>query len=225
MKRSAGHHVRTAFLAGILVLTPFAITVWVVVYLVTFLESAVNLLPDGLQPEKVLGFPIPGLGIAMALGTILVVGFAARSYVGGRLVQLSERLLDRVPVVSGLYSGVKQLMEALFGGERGQFRKVVLVEWPRRGMRAIAFHTGDAFIQPSTGARMVNIFLPSTPNPTTGFYLVVDEAEVEELDLSVEGAFKLIMSAGMVAPSTPMVLTKSGVEWETAPTPTPTEPR
>ncbi len=196
-----------------LVIVPFAVTAWVLVYLVSFLEKAVRLLPDAVQPENLFGFPIPGLGILLAVTTVLLVGLATNNYFGRRLVDLSERILSRLPLVSSLYTGIKQLMEALFASERGSFRQVVLIEWPRKGSRVIAFHTGEAFIRGDDGQKYANVFMPSTPNPTTGFYLVLPAEEVIALDLTVEEAFKLIMSAGMVAPETPMIIDDSGVHW------------
>lgn len=196
--------IRRALFAGLLVLGPITVTVWLLVFLVSVLEGVVRLLPEGIQPENLLGFKIPGLGLVLAFLTVLGVGMATRSYVGGRVVEWYERLLVRVPVVSGVYTGVKQLMEALFAADRGNFRKVVLIEWPRRGVRAVAFHTGESFVQPDSGEVWVNVFLPTTPNPTSGYYLMVPEHDVVILDLSVEDAFKLIMSAGIVAPREPM---------------------
>ncbi len=216
---TVGQRIRQALFAGLLVLGPIAVTAWLLVFLVGFLEGIVRLLPDAIQPENLLGFPIPGLGLVLAVITVLFVGLVTRSYVGGRIVVTYERLLARVPVLSGVYSGVKQLMEALFAGERGNFRKVVMIEWPRRGVRAIAFHTGESFVQPDSGEVWVNIFLPTTPNPTSGYYLVIPEHDVVLLDLSVEDAFKLIMSAGIVAPRGGMRLKDDGA-WPVGALPT-----
>ena len=201
---SIGQRLRGALFAGFLVLGPIAVTVWLLVFLVNFLEGIVRLLPDSVQPEALLGFPIPGLGVLLAFVTVLVVGIVTRSYIGARIVSTYERLLIQIPVISGVYTGVKQLMEALFAGERGNFRKVVLIEWPRPGVRAIAFHTGASFVQPDNGETWVNVFLPTTPNPTSGFYLILPEDQIVILDLTVEDAFKLIMSAGIVAPKDAM---------------------
>lgn len=206
-----GQRFRQAFFAGLLVLVPLVVTVWTLVFLVGALEGVVRLFPDEVQPEALLGFPIPGLGVLLTLSTLFLVGLVTRSYVGSRIIGFYESLVVRVPVVSSLYTGVKQLMEALFSAERGNFRKVVLVEWPRRGVRAIAFHTGEAFVQPETDEVWINVFLPTTPNPTSGFYLVLPERDVVVLDVSVEDAFKLIMSAGIVAPPGRMQATADGV--------------
>jgi uncharacterized membrane protein len=193
--------VRGAFLAGILIVVPLGATIWVLTFVMGLLESTVRLLPDSVQPEALVGQPIPGLGILLTVTTVLFAGALARSLVGRRVIAFYESMLAQVPVVSSVYQGVKQLTEALFSGQEGQFRQVVLVEWPRRGVYAIAFHTGEAFLtvdEESDG--MVNVFLPTTPNPTSGFYLMLPRDEIRPLDLTVEQAFKLIMSAGIVAP-------------------------
>ncbi|MBW2254237.1 MAG: DUF502 domain-containing protein [Deltaproteobacteria bacterium] len=218
MKRKGYQNLRSAFLAGVLLGVPAAITIWVFITLVLFLEGAVKLLPKAIQPENLLGFPIPGLGILLALSTILLLGLATRSYVGSRAILLYERLLARVPVLSSIYQGIKQLMEAVFASGKGHFQQVVLVEYPRRGVYALAFLTGDAFLQGADGTRMVNVFLPTTPNPTSGFYLVLPKEDMVELDISVEQAFKLIMSAGIVAPPR-RLLTDAGEVVDVEPTP------
>jgi uncharacterized membrane protein len=131
------------------------------------------------------------------------LGVIARHLFGGEVLKLWERLLARVPVARNIYSGVKQLFEAIFRGDRGsQFNRVVLIEYPRKGIYALAFTTGPAqgVVQALTEKRMINCFLPTTPNPTSGFYLLVPEDEVTEADITVEDAFKLVMSAGIVTP-------------------------
>lgn len=198
--RSYLQQIRTWFLAGILVGVPAAVTIWVLVSLVGFLEGAVKLLPDALEPENLLGFRIPGLGILLALSTVLLIGLATRSYIGSRTIALYENLIARLPVVSWIYQGIKQLLEAVFLSDKGHFQKVVMVEYPRKDAWALAFRTGTAFMQGADGTKMINVFLPTTPNPTSGFYLVLPESDVVDVDITVEQAFKLIMSAGIVAP-------------------------
>lgn len=202
MNRTWYQRIRGTFLAGILVGAPLGVTIWVMVALVQFLESAVRLLPDAWQPQQLLGRPIPGLGVLLALTTILLLGMATRSYVGTRAISLYEALLARVPVISSIYQGIKQLMEAVFLSDAGHFQQVVMVEYPRRGIWAIAFRTGESFVQSASGEMLANIFLPTTPNPTSGFYLLVRESDIVEIEISVEEAFKLIMSAGIVSPHT-----------------------
>ena len=190
--------IRTTFLAGLLVAVPLGVCAWVLVLLVTFLEKAIILVPKFLQPEVLLGFKIPGLGVLLAVTTLFLLGVGAQSYLGRQLVMLYEIVLLRVPILSSVYKGVKQLMENLFANDKG-FEKVVLVEWPREGLWSVAFHTGEALVT-QEGTRMINVFLPTTPNPTTGFFFMLPEDRVMATEMSVEEAFQLLMSAGIVKP-------------------------
>jgi len=192
--------VRRALFAGLLVVVPLGVTAWVLYTLVDFFDRVVGWLPVALQPETWLGRSIPGLGILLALAALLLVGASAENIVGRRLVLLYEALISRVPGVSAVYVTVKQLVEQLTGADRG-FEEVVLVQWPRHGTWAVGFLTGSAFVQAEGVGRMVNVFLPTTPNPTTGFYFMVAEDEVVPTGMTVEEAFKLLMSAGIVEPS------------------------
>lgn len=195
---------RRYFVAGVLAFAPLGITVWAIAWIVRQLDAL--LLP------RLLGLVFPGaeeppqiplLGAIFTLLVILLFGVVARHFFGWELVRLWERLLVRVPVARNIYAAVKQLLEAIFvRGSGANFRRVVLVEYPRKGLWAIAFTTGPArgVVQAATGAEVVNCFVPTTPNPTSGFYLLVPEEELTTVDLTVEEAFKLVMSAGLVAP-------------------------
>jgi uncharacterized membrane protein len=195
------------FVAGILAFAPLGITIWAIAWIIQRLDNL--LLP------RVLGLVYPGLeeplriplvGAIFTLLVILLMGVIARHFFGAEFVRAWERLLARVPVARNIYGGVKQLFEAIFTRNREhQFNRVVLIEYPRKGIYAIAFTTGPARgqIQEVTARRMINCFLPTTPNPTSGFYLLVPDDEVIDVSISVEEAFKLIMSAGMVSPETP----------------------
>jgi len=191
---------RSAFVTGVLVIIPILVTWWGLVTL----YGAVN----SLQPEHYLGRKIPGLGVAITFMTIMVVGFLAQNRVGKGVLNAYEWAMARVPVVSSIQQGVKQLVESLFATDRGTFQQVVLIEYPRRGIWCVAFHTGQSFVAQPGQPPLVNVFLPTTPNPTSGFYLMIPEADVHLLDLSVEEAFKLIMSAGIVAPDEKRLLTQ-----------------
>jgi uncharacterized membrane protein len=195
---------RSDLLAGVLVLVPLGITIWVFLALVNLADGLIRMLPDAARPETYLGFPIPGLGILVTVFMVFLVGFAMRYYAGRRIVETTERLLGRVPLLSGIYQGLKQLVQTLFT-QRGQhFRQVVLVEYPRRGLFCLAFVTNtDTFIEvegTDESDPLMSIFLPTTPNPTSGFYLLVPQSDLRRLDLTVEESFKLIMSAGIVTP-------------------------
>ena len=198
---------RRYFVTGLLAVAPIAITIWVLALIVRWLDNL--LLPAFialLSPrlEKPPDVP-PLVGALFTVLTILLAGVIVRHLFGQQVVRIAERLLSRVPVASSIYNGVKQLFEAVFSASTAQsgFSRVVLVEYPRRGMWGIGFVTGtlrgglgEAF----AGERMLSCFIPTTPNPTSGFYLIVAESEVREVDLSVEDAFKVIMSAGLVIP-------------------------
>jgi uncharacterized membrane protein len=192
------------FVAGVLAFAPIGITIWAIGWIIQRLDSL--LLPRVIE----LVFPNledpPSLPFVGALFTILVIllfGVIARHFFGWELVRLWERLLGRVPVARSIYGAVKQLVEAIFSSNSPQrFNRVVLIEYPRKGLYALAFTTGPArgIVQDVTPEEMVNCFVPTTPNPTSGFYLLVPESELTPLDLSVEDAFKLVMSAGLVTP-------------------------
>ncbi len=190
------------FVAGLLVITPIAVTVWVVAWVVERLDNAI--LPPLL---RLVGFNeaprIPFLGAIFTVLVILLLGVVARHFFGLEVLRIGERLLSRVPVARSIYGGVKQLLETIFlTSEARQFRRVVLIEYPRKGIYALAFTTGAAqgIVQDETPELVISCFVPTTPNPTSGFFLLVPEHELRTLDISVEDAFKLIMSAGLVTP-------------------------
>lgn len=189
-------------LAGVLVLAPLGVTVWVFFALVSRADRVIELLPDGIQPQNLLGFHIPGLGVLLTLLFVLTVGLLMRYYATQQVVELYESLLARVPLLSGLYQGIKQLVDTVFMGKGTHFREVVLVEYPRRGLYCLAFltNTEDWARLEDTDESLISIFLPTTPNPTSGFYLLVPRSDVRRIDLSPEEAFKVIMSAGIVTP-------------------------
>ncbi|MFK7931705.1 MAG: DUF502 domain-containing protein [Myxococcota bacterium] len=220
MLKSLLQRIRTVFLAGLLVTLPLAVTVWVIVTMVAFVDGVTSFIPRVL-PQSVFewiqsfyqGFPVndaglpQGLGILVALVTLFVVGVLARSYVGGRLIGLYEWMLGRVPVASSIYNAVKELLELVFSQDGNAFEKVVLVEWPRPGLYSIGFLNGTAWVQVEGAPRLVNVFLPTTPNPTTGFFAMVPEDQVIVTEMTVEQGFKILMSAGLVAPDAPFQVT------------------
>jgi len=193
-----------ALLAGTLVLAPLGITLWIFVRLVGLADSLLDLLPEAIHPEHLVGFDLPGLGLVMTLLIVTWVGYATRVYAGRRVVELYEAVLQRVPLASGMYNGLKQLIETVLSKQGRQFRQVVMVEYPRRGVYCLAFLTNEsAFLELGDDPHatdLVSIFLPTTPNPTSGFYLLVPRDDLRTVDLTVEEAFKLIMSAGIVTP-------------------------
>ncbi len=190
------------FVAGLLVITPISVTAWVVAWVVERLDNAI--LPHLLRVIGLDAAPrIPFVGAVFTILVILLLGVIARHFFGLELLRIGERLVARVPVARSIYGGVKQLLETIFLTSGSQkFRRVVLIEYPRKGIYSLAFTTGPAqgIVQDETPELVISCFVPTTPNPTSGFFLLVPEREMRTLDLSVEDAFKLIMSAGLVTP-------------------------
>ena len=193
---------RKYLIAGLLVWMPLGVTFLVVRAIVGFLDKSLLLLPDAFQPDRLLGFHIPGLGVLLAIALVLVTGMIMANLLGRRLVAFWESLLARIPLVRTLYSAVKQIMEAVLATDAKSFRKVLLVEYPRKGVWSLAFMTSDDLgeVQDKTIANVISVFIPTTPNPTSGFLLFYNEKDVTELDMSIEEAAKLVISAGLVYP-------------------------
>jgi len=194
---------RGYFITGLLVVVPLYITAYIVTLIVQFVDNAVNILPSALRPDTYLGH-IPGAGLLFTLAGIFIVGALTSNFAGKRLLALGEKIVARIPVMRMLYNGTKQFMETFFAKDKdGQgFRKVVLIEFPRKGVYSVGFITSKTRgeLKKLIGDGMVNIFLPTTPNPTSGFFMVVPEKEIIHLDMSVEDAFKVIMTGGIVVP-------------------------
>ncbi len=198
---------RNYFVAGLLVTVPAVVTIWVFNRFVLSLDGVLHWIPtDWVIQErsiKQILTAIPGLGAIATLLCVVVVGFLATNFVGRRLVRYTEQLITRVPIISTIYQGVKQLLEAIFTSDSSRFTDVVYLQYPRKGIWSIGFVTGPTYDSAvdKIGVRCLNVFVPTTPNPTSGFYLLVPEKDVIYSGLSVEQAFKLIMSAGIVAPN------------------------
>lgn len=188
--------------AGLLVVVPVMVTGYVLYALVRWVDKILVVIPAAYRPSTYLPWNIPGLGIVIVFMILFLAGFAVRNLLGRKLLALGEFLLSWVPFVYPLYRGVKQLLETLFGAAGREFKRVVLVEYPRRGIWALAYVTGTAAgeIQTKTERKVLNVFLPTTPNPTSGFYLLVPEEDVIALDMTVEDSFKLLISGGIINP-------------------------
>ncbi|MEE9543107.1 MAG: DUF502 domain-containing protein [Thermodesulfobacteriota bacterium] len=202
------------FFAGLLVVVPAYITVYILRLIVGFLASFTEAFPQWLRPETYLPFSFPGLEIVITLVGIFILGVIATNFLGHSLIRFSEKLIDKIPFLRIVYRGSKQFMETFFSDQRDGFSSVVMVEYPRKGIHCIAFVTSrtKGEVQAITGQETLNLFLPTTPNPTSGFYLVVPEADTIALDMSVEDAFKVIMTGGMVVPSQDATVTQEEVE-------------
>lgn len=193
---------RKYIIAGLLVWLPLGVTVVVINFLVNSFDQVLLLLPPQYRPDSLIGFHVPGLGLLFSMTIIIVTGIIAANYFGERLVDLWERGLGRIPLVRSIYSAVKQVTEAFVGSEQS-FQKAYIVQYPRVGTWTIAFQTskkmGEA--QCKTGMDgVVNVFVPTTPNPTSGFFLMVAEHELIALDMTVEQALKMVISGGVVVP-------------------------
>ena len=190
------------FLTGLLVILPISVTCYVIWVLIKAMDSILRFVPAKFLPETYIRLPIPGLGLILVVLVVLVVGLLTRNFVGRKMIHLGEKIVDRIPLARVLYVGVKQLMEALILQKSKAFQKAALIEYPRRGIYVIAFITGESKgeIQQSTEKKMINVFVPTTPNPTSGFYILIPEDEITILNMSVEEAFKLIVSGGIVSP-------------------------
>lgn len=189
-------------IAGILFLMPLVATFWFLHLLTVWVDKTLLLLPSHLRPENFLPFPIPGLGFILVFVVLLLCGMLVRNLLGRKIVALGEYVMSYIPFVSKVYKAVKKLVESIFFGAGKDFKRVVLIEYPRRGIYALAFVTGEATgeVQAKTSKRCLNVFLPTTPNPTSGFYLLVPEEDVTPLDMTVEESFKLLMSGGILSP-------------------------
>ncbi|MDB5905114.1 MAG: hypothetical protein JWM26_3992 [Betaproteobacteria bacterium] len=194
--------VRRYLITGLLVWVPLVITVWVLTFLVGTMDQTLLLLPAALRPEHWLGVYVPGMGVVLTLLVVFLTGLFTANIIGQRLVRFGERALARIPVVNSIYNGVKQVSDTLFSPGGQAFRKALLVQWPSPGMWTIAFMTG------TPGGDVVNhlqgdyisIYVPTTPNPTGGYFVMVPRSAVIELEMTVDEALKYIISMGVVAP-------------------------
>ena len=193
---------RKYFITGLLILVPLAITLWVLNLIISTMDQSLLLLPAQWRPEALFGFYIPGLGTILTLLIVLLTGLATRNFVGTQVVYLWESLLIRIPVVKSIYSSVKQVSDTLFSSSGNAFRKAMLVQYPREGSWTIAFLTGvpGGDVKNHLQGDYISVYVPTTPNPTSGFFLMMLRADAIELDMSVDAALKYIVSMGVVAP-------------------------
>ena len=212
MRSSFMSPIRKYLIAGLLVWVPLGVTVLVIKLLVDIMDRSLLLLPPTWRPDALFGFHLPGVGVVLSVLVVIATGIIAANLLGRRLVALWESLLARIPLVRTVYLGAKQVVETVFSTSNQSFRKVLLIEYPRRGLWCLALQTGTGLgeVEGRTGKDVVAVFVPTTPNPTSGFVLIVPREDAIELDMSVDEGLKFIISMGVAVP-----------EWREGETPRP----
>ena len=195
--------IRRYLVAGVLVWAPLAVTYLLINFAVSIMDRTLLLIPAQYRPEELLGVHIPGLGVILTLAVLLLTGILAANFVGRAFVGGWESLLDRIPVVRAIYSAVKNFAEMVFSDSSESFKKVLLIEYPRKGVYSLAFQTATELgeVQDRTGVEVVCCFVPTTPNPTSGFIIIVPKQDIITLDMEVDEALKMIISLGVIIPT------------------------
>ena len=193
---------RRWLLAGLLVLVPLMITVWVLNWIIGTLDQTLQILPEQWHPDRLLGIHIPGFGLVLALAIVLVIGAAVSNFLGRRLMAWWDALLGRIPIVRSIYSSVKQVSDTLFSENGNAFRKALLVQWPRPGVWTVAFQTGTpgGDVAHHLGEDYLSVYVPTTPNPTGGYFVMLKRSDCIELAMTVDEALTYVISMGVVAP-------------------------
>ena len=196
------NRIKHYLLTGLIVVVPVAITLYIIQALIGVMDAFLSVIPQPYQPDTLLGFHLPGLGLVLLIILLFVVGIATHNYAGKKMVVFGEALVRRIPVVRNIYQALKQFTEAIFLNSGGHFKQVVMLEFPRKGIFSLGFSAGPARgeLERQAGERIWHIFIPCTPNPTTGYYVLAPEKDLLFLQMSVEEAFKLIISGGLIAP-------------------------
>lgn len=191
------------FVTGLLIWIPLVITLWVLSVIVGTMDRTLLLLPEGMRPHALIGVDIPGFGLLLSLIVVFITGVLAANIIGQRLVRFGESLLARIPVVKSIYNSVKQVSDTLFSSSGQAFRKALLVQYPHSGSWTIAFLTGvpGGDVANHLAGDYVSVYVPTTPNPTSGFFLMFRRSDVIELDMSVDAALKYVVSMGVAPPA------------------------
>lgn len=191
------------FITGLLIWVPLGMTAWVLKFLIDTMDQSLLLLPENLQPENLLGMNIPGIGTVLTLLVVFLTGLLTANIIGQKLVSFWEGVLWRIPVVKSIYWSIKQVSDTLFSSQGEAFRKALLVQYPREGLWTIAFMTGQpgGDVINHLKGEYISVYVPTTPNPTSGFFLMMPKSDVIELDMSVDTALKYIISMGVVSPN------------------------
>lgn len=192
--------IRRYLLAGLVVWLPILVTIMVIRFIVDLLDGTLALIPDAYQPEHLLGHHIPGFGVLLSLVLLFTTGIIATNFFGQRLVSWGESILSRIPLVRSIYNAVKQVINAVLSTNSEAFRKVMLIEYPRKGIWSIAFQTGalNQQINDKAQQELISLFVPTTPNPTSGFLMMLPKQDAIELDMSIDEALKFIISLGVM---------------------------
>lgn len=194
--------VKKYFITGLLIWIPLVITLWVLKVVVEIMDQSLLLVPEAFRTESWLGFHIPGLGVILTLAIVLGTGVFATNFFGAQLVEIWHEILHRIPVVNSIYSSVKQISDTLFSSSGQAFRKALLVRWPHENAWTIGFLTGlpGGEVVRHVPPDCVSVYVPTTPNPTGGYFVIVPRSDVIELDMTVDQALKYIISMGVVPP-------------------------
>ena len=189
-------------IAGLLVWLPIVVTVLLFRFLITLMDQTLILLPSQIRPEALIGFKLPGLGLILTLLVLIVTGIFAANFVGKSMVNFGEKIFKKIPIVRSVYSAAKNFADIVFSDTGQSFKKVLLIQYPRKGVYSLAFQTSTNLgeVQKKTGSDVVCTFVPTTPNPTSGFIIIIPKEDVIEMDMEVDEAFKMIVSLGVVVP-------------------------
>ena len=200
--RNLWPRLRRILVAGMLIWVPVGITVFILRILVNLADQTLALIPEQFRPEALLGFPIPGLGAVLSLLLLFVTGLVAANVFGKRIISIWEAMLRRIPLVRTIYTAAKSFLEMILSGQHDSFSRVLLIEYPRRGVYCIGFQTSSTVgqLDKHFSDKSVCVFVPTTPNPTSGFLVLAPEKDLIEIDMSVEDAIKLVVSVGVVVP-------------------------
>ncbi len=202
-KRKILSKIKTYFFTGIAVTAPLGITFYVSIIFINFIDKKVKkLVPESYIPDTYLPFEIPGLGLIVGIIGLIIVGFLAAGIIGRALVRTGEKIINRLPVVRSIYNALKQIFQTVLASSSKAFREVVLIEYPRKGIWAVGFITGPtkSEVKYKLDRELVNIFLPTTPNPTSGFLLFVPKKDIIKLNMNIEEGMKMVISGGIVTP-------------------------
>jgi uncharacterized membrane protein len=205
VKRPLVARLRRYLITGLVIWIPLGVTIFVFKFFIDYMDRAVTLLPHDWQPSNLFGFNIPGLGVIIVVLVLLSTGFIASNYLGRILLRFGAELLEHIPLVRSVYSAAKQISDTMFSNKGRSFRKVVLIRYPQKDTWSLAFQTGESLgeVNAKLPEHMVSVFVPTTPNPTSGFLLLVPQDDMIELEMSVDEALKMIISLGVIVPPWP----------------------